>query len=453
MLADLLFSSSFHKRVTACFAGVALVFIFAPLLIQGTPVPYWFHDSFFNTLKIVENFRLKGFPTFDGVTPTNDFSPFWALVLYGLSAVVPVSSNAFFILVRFVLTIGFFLSLWLFNRLVDALGYQSEKEVRFLSSAFLMVLFFYSAHTGADAVWAIPVILINALCLLKALNNPSVFSGFVCGLSVSLCVLFRFDSIVFFLTALLVFYFQFNLKEPVTTKQALKILLGLIIGLIPLMAYADMEQTKFGSPVPAELLSWGKSQDTAPWRLMWILFFEPLRYLFRMPEGLILLLFPTLLLLLVAYVSFPWNEEKQTPKDTVFYALIWYPLVYLFGLAFLTFLTLPKYAFYPFAIGVPFALIFAASRIHSKIREEKKDFEIAQALRAWVVLGGLLIFLSVLQAIQISSEVYIPVVQTISEFTEQHPGRYAMGKGAGIISFLTKKDFVRLDGKAEDTEF
>ena len=167
---------SFKTRMNACFAGVILVFIFAPLLRQSIPAPYWFHDTFFNTLQIAENFREKGFPTFDGVTLTNDFSLFWGLILSGLSAVISSHSIVFFLLLRLLIGLALVASLWLFNKLVTALELQPTEEVSFLSSSFLVALFLYSGFTGSDASFVIPLLFASSLCLLKALKNPSFLS-------------------------------------------------------------------------------------------------------------------------------------------------------------------------------------------------------------------------------------------------------------------------------------
>ncbi|MBR4126496.1 MAG: hypothetical protein IKR09_02830 [Alphaproteobacteria bacterium] len=440
------FLCSFKARMTACFAAVVLIFVLAPLLFSSTAAPYWFHDRFFNTLQIAINFREKGFPTFDGVTLTNDFSLIWGMLLCGLSAVISPETAVFFLLVRLLLGAVLGVSLWLFDKLADALGFPFEKEVRFLTYSFLTALFLYVASTGSDAVWAIPCILLNSLCLLKALRNPSLKSGLAAGLTVSLCAFARFDGAAFFAAVLLVFYFQFNDKYPVSKKQALILFAGIVAGLIPLMVYADIWQTKFGSPVPAELLRWGKAQDTAPWRLLSIVFFEPVRYAFLIPQSIALITFPVALLLLVAYVSFPWQGQPQKPEDTIFYALIWYPIIYLGVLATVTFLTLPDYAFYPFTVGAPFALLFAAGKINAQISEKEKK----QARRAWVILGGLLILLSLGRVVKPQSAVYSRVVQEVAGFSGNHSGRYAMGVGAGITSFMAKTEIVRLDGAAED---
>ncbi|MBR1777702.1 MAG: hypothetical protein IJ752_03845 [Alphaproteobacteria bacterium] len=439
---------SFETRVRCCFAALILVFIFAPLLFRSVPAAYWFHDNFFNTLQIAENFRAKGFPTFDGITPTNDFSLFWGLVLSGLSAVVSSKTVLFLILVRLLLGLALALSLWLLNKLIDALCLEPTKEVRFLAFSALLAQFLYAAFTGSDAAWAIPCIFINALCLLSSLKKPSVLSGIVCGLSVSLCAFVRFDCAAFFLTALLVFYFQFNGKAPVTTKQALKLLPGLIIGLIPLMFYADLLQTKFGSPVPAETLSWGKAQGMAAWRILTVLFFEPLRYAIRIPQATALIPFPTILLALVAYTSFPWLEQEQTPKDTVFYTLIWYPIIYLAAIAIMTFIALPEYAFYPFAVGTPFAFVFAANKINTQIMEKEKN----QARLTWLILGVLFVLVAFSLAIKPRSAGYVHIADAVAEFADQHQGRYAMSFGAGFVSSIKDITMTRLDGMAEDLD-
>ena len=439
-------SLSFEKKMIFCFAGIIAVFTFFPLLIPSIPAPYWFHETFFNTLKIAENFKEKGFPTFDGVTPTNDFSLLWGLFLSGLSAVVSSETTAFFIFVRLILGLFLGISLWLFNRLIHGFELQPEKEVQFMSSSFLAALYLYSAFTGSDATLAIPAVFFSALCLLRALKNPTIISGIICGLSVSLCAFTRFDCAAYFLTVLLVFYFQFNGKEPITTKQTLILASGIVIGLIPLMAYADILQTKFGTPVPMELLSWGTAQNVAPWRFLVVVFFEPLRYMIRIPQTPALITFPIILLLLVSYVSFPWLGQKQTPKDTVFYALIWHPIVYLVSISVFTFITLPEYSFYPLAIGAPAALLFAANEINSRVQENEKK----QAKKAWLILSCLFLILALTVCTKSRAAFYRSITHTVSEFSDKHPGRYAMSTGAGITSFVTQKDFVRLDGMAGD---
>lgn len=439
-------SALFSKKgMTVCFAAVILVFSLSPIA-SAVPAPFWFQEHFFNTLKIVENARATGSFSFDGVTPTNDYSPVWAGILYLLSFAAPVHSTAFFVLVRLTIGAALAATLFLLNRLIDRLGYAPEPAARFLVTAFAAACFFYTGQTGAEAAPAVPCLYLSALFLLNALQKPSVLNGVLFGLSVSLAAAVRFDTLVFPLTAALVFYFQFNRKNPVTTKQLLKLLPAMAVGLLPLMIWADARQSAFGTPAPAELLSWAQSQDRAAWRLLIVLFVEPVRYIAQIPCTIVVVSFPVVLLLLTAYASFPWTGKEQTPADTVFYTLIWHPVLYLAGVGAMTYIALPEYAFYTLAAGAPAALLFATSRIDAQLTGREKNL----AQRVWTILGVCFCLISVFYATHPRSAFYEPVTRTVGEFTDAHKGRFAMGAGAGITAFETGADFVRLDGMAQD---
>lgn len=442
---------SSKTRMTAFFIGLILVFVCAPLL-RSIPAPFWFHEHFFNSLLIAENFINKGFPTFDGITPTNDFSLIWTAILAGLSTVAPSDSTLFFILVRAVIGIALGITLLLFNKLIDALNFKPEPQKRFLILSFLTTAFIYTGLTGSDAALAIPCVFFNALCLLKALRTPCFKTAFLLGFSVDLCAFARFDSIAFALTAVLIFYFQFNKEKPITTKQLLKLLPGFIIALIPLMIWTDTLQTMFGSPVPSGITGWANVQDHSPWQILTVLFFEPFRYIGQAPGALEALTFPILILGLTAYVSFFWKEQKLTAEDTVFYALIWYPILYLMIISAFTFIALPEYAFYPLAIGGPVALLFIFCGIDEKFLKKEENPERKKALLVWLILGFCFSCSSVFLSLLPRSAFYKSVTQGISEFTDKNPGIYAMSSGAGVSSYVTKKHFVRLDGMAQDQQ-
>ena len=294
---------------------------------------------------------------------------------------------------------------------------------------------------------AIPCIFFNALCLLRVLQKPCFKTAVFYGFSLDLCAFTRFDSIGFALTAALIFYLQFNKEKPITTKQLLTLIPGLIIALIPLMIWADTLQTMFGSPVPSGIVSWAKTQEHSPWRILTVLFFEPFRYIGQAQGALEALTFPVLILGLTAYVSFFWKKQRQSAEDTVFYALIWYPILYLMTLSAITFIALPEYAFYPLAVGGSVALLFIFCVVEEQLRKKEPT-----ALFVWFVLGLCFCCSAVFLALRPRSAFYEPITRVVSEFTDQNPGLYAMSGGAGISSYVTKKHFVRLDGMAQDQQ-
>lgn len=442
----------FETGMTTVFAAVILVFVFAPLLFPTVPAPYWFHERFFNLTTIVSNFRETGVFTFDGATPTNDFSPLYLLIVRGLSAMFTSVSTTFFIAVRAVIGLFAALTLFLFDRLSAHLAFKRAPAERFLPLSFLLAAELCFSASGSDVFLALFSLFLNALCLREALTNPTIKTGLFYGLSVSLAVSARFDAVVFFVTTLLVFYFQFNFKNPITTKQLLKLLPALFVGLVPLIVYIHLQQTLYGLTSPAEFAAATKAQDIAPWRIASVLIVSPLRHLLKSPISIAVLTFPTLLLGLTAYASFPWVEREQRPADTVFYSLVWFPILHLILLASVTYITLPEYAFYPLAVGAPAALAFAVRRIEDQLAENGKEKETSQARLAWTGLSVCFCVIALFSITRPRSAVYQPIIAAIGEFQSARPGHYAMGGGAGMLAWKTGAEVARLDGTAMDAK-
>lgn len=429
------------------FGVILLVFVLFPFFGGTAGLPYWFHDHFFNAVQIAENVRTLGFPTMDTLTPTNDFSPVWTLLLVLFSALAPVQSPLFFVLVLSALAGSAVLSLYLLNRLADVLGLPSSPAAAFFTNALFFAMFMRLAITGTDAVWAVPAVLAMALALFRMLHRPSFAAGLICGLSVFIAAAVRFDTLGFVLTGAFVFYMQFNGKVPVTLKDVFKFLPGFVLGLVPAAAILVLGSFAFGTPVPSSLQSWMKVQNIAPWNILTVLFWQPLRYFFKMPAAFALTTIPALIIITAAYATLPRTPRTQTPTDTVFYSLIWFPIIQLGLFAFLTYMQLPEYAFYPLCAGTPFALLYILDKIDGRL---ESDAERRQVNIFWNILGGLMLFLSLLVVSRPRIEAYRPVAETVREFAGTHPGIYAMGRGAGVSAYLSGMPFVRLDGLAGD---
>lgn len=434
----------------ASFGAIILVFILVPLIKtagDAAALPYWMHEHFFNTLQLVKNFRASGVPGLNPSAPVNDVSPVWGGLLLLFTSFGLSGGALFFLFVRTAVGIALVLSLYMLNRVLKALDLTPAPAAKFFIFAFLSALFLRSGVTGSDVVWAVPAVFLTARTLLKMMEAPSFKTGFLCGLSLLVCVLCRVDTLGFAATALLVFYFQFNGKVPVTTRGLFKFLPGLITGMLLPAAYLYYLYHTFGSILPATELSWTKAQNMAPWQMLIILFVQPVRYFAKIPTSFALVTFPVILLGLTAYNSFPWTQKEQTPKDTVFYALIWFPVLQLCVLAFTTYVALPEYAFYPLIIGAPTALAYATKKIDTQIEGEKEK---QQASLVWLILGLMLIAISIYTVSKPRSPAYRAVTEQVRSFAEKHPGTYAMGSGAGLAAYAADVPFVRLDGMAGD---
>lgn len=432
------------------FGGLILVFILFPLIKtagDSAALPYWMHEHFFNTLKLVENFKTTGIPGLNPCAPVNDVSPVWGLMLMLFSSVSDSHGIFFFMLVRTAAGAALALALYMLNRVLKALDLAPAPAAGFFISAFLSALFLRSGVTGSDVVWAVPAVFLTALAFLKMLEAPGFKTGFLCGLSLLVSVLCRVDTLGFTATIFLVFYFQFNGKNPVTTRGLFKFLPGLAVGILLPAGYLYFLYHTFGSVFPATELSWTKAQNMAPWQMLIILFVQPVRYFAKIPTSFALVTFPVVLLGLTAYSSFPWTQKEQTPEDTVFYALIWFPVLQLCVLAFTTYIALPEYAFYPVIIGAPVALAYATKKIDTQIEREKEK---QQACTAWLILGLMLIAIGVYTVSKPRSPAYRAVTEQVKSFAETHPGTYAMGSGAGLAAYSSGAPFIRLDGMAGD---
>ncbi len=439
---------SFYKHKNAFFCAVLCLFVIAPFFYEIENAPFWFHEHFFNTLVISRNFLSYGFATFDGVTLTNDFSPLWTAFLALLSFIFPISSPSFFIAIRFVLALGGALNLWLLNKLIKKLGYTLSSQSLFFVLSFQLALYLYIATTGLEYAPLIPALLLNALLGLIALKKLTFKSSFFYGLSFSLCVFLEFSAVCFFITTALVFYFQFDKKSPIPIKDFFKFLPPFILGCLPFLAWLFYQKYTFGFIAPSRCMSWSSVQEYAPWRIFSVLFFEPIRYFFSNFANLALISFSALLLGLVAHASFTWEKRIQTPKDTFFYTLIWFALFCLTLMAGFSYLSLPEYLFYPLSVSAPFALMFATNKIDTQIHEEEKQ----TAQKAWVILGFLLCIVATLIAIKPRFLAYKDLARAVQTFTKDYEGVYAMGSGAGVSAYLSEKNFVRLDGLAQNKE-
>ena len=144
------------------------------------------------------------------------------------------------------------------------------------------------------------------------------------------------------------------------------------------------------------------------------------------------------------------EAKDQKPTDTVFFSLLWFPLVQ-FGLfAFLTYVDLPVYAYYPIAVGAPFAVLFLFKKMIENMTDVQKE---QKQMRTFLpVLSGLTFCMALAQAVTPSSAGYLPITAAVKSFMRDNAGVYAMGKGAGITSYVTETPFVRTDGLAMDSK-
>lgn len=420
--------------IGASLCGLALLFFAVFPLTTGEQLPYRFHEHFYNTLEIAR-----------GHIVSNDFSPVWGGVLTGFDGWF--DGRSFFAAVYAVLLLSGAAFLFLLFKLLKKLDLPLTDGGKFAVAAFALAFYIKTAVSGTDAALAMPAVLLSALALLHALEKPRVLTGIAGGLAASAMLLTRFDTAGFAITFALVFYFQFNGKEPVSYKQFFALIAGLAIGVLPVAGYWLWEKHTFGAIVPMTVLGWTNAQGSAPWRMLQLLFIDPVRNMIHQPTAIVLVSFPVLLIALTAYHSFPWIKREQTPRDTLFYSMLWFPVFQITALALFSYILVPDYAFYPLGIGAPVALAYAINRISANIKEN--DFSLAEKI--WSAVGLCLTAVGVYTVSVNYDASYHTMTHALIPFAQAHNGRFAMGKGASVAAFAVNKPFIRMDGPAGDS--
>ena len=433
-------------KTVGLFFILTVLYTFYPLLTSKTPAFAFVHEHFFNTLQIIENFKTAGFPTFDFVTKTNDFSLVWAGILYLLSYVADIHTTSFFIVVRVITAVFGWTAAFLMNKLLKRLEFSPSDAALFLINAFFAAMYLEQATTATESCPAVLTVFLTAYAALNMLEKPCFSNGFLCGLAVCLSFLTGFDSMGFVLTFVLVFYFQFNGKVPVTLKDFFKFIPGLAVGLLPLYAWTAFSTFYFNSFVPPKILSWRTVQSVEPWNMFLLLVWYPIRYFKHMSTELITILMPLVACVLTAITSFPKEAKTQTPKDTLFLSLLWFPFLQFAIFSLFTYVDLPLYAFYPLCVASPFAIAFVFKKYVETLAD--KPDELKQMDIASYVLSGVLFLIAFGIFVRPLSAVWLKPATKINAFMQENKGLYAMGKGAGIVSYITHTPFMRIDGLA-----
>ena len=138
-------------KTVGLFFILTVLYTFYPLLTSKTPAFAFVHEHFFNTLQIIENFKTAGFPTFDFVTKTNDFSLVWAGILYLLSYVADIHTTSFFIVVRVITAVFGWTAAFLMNKLLKRLEFSPSDAALFLINAFFAAMYLEQATTATES--------------------------------------------------------------------------------------------------------------------------------------------------------------------------------------------------------------------------------------------------------------------------------------------------------------
>jgi hypothetical protein len=386
-------------------------------------------DDFFYYLRTAQNFAHGNGSTFNGITPTNGYHPLWFLIL---SAFSYFTSSP-----RLILALVALLA-WVASAATYRFAFQliASTGIRQLSAAILaswitlysLRLFFY----GMEVTLTIPLSL-AILCLLQ--NTDFWLRGMkqcsLLGLAISLLILSRLDTVI--LMALIAAFacFQPHLRSRIKVTH----LAGIALGLLPLAIYFYLNHHFFHVWLPisgmAKQLRLTHHPTLRAWKGLYLTKPNFLAVFLPIPLGIVL--YPLAM------------KHLSAIQKALYPATLLFPLVYFFVLCCVS--DWPIWPWYMYAqrpaVCMAF-VIFCAWRPFSRIIENT-----AVTVALLIVMVGF----AVASKWRIQEVAIYSAAVSIKEFSQTHPGTYAMGDRSGRVGYLLDQPLIQLEGLVMDKTF
>ena len=419
-------------------AGVYLVVLLARFFTHGDLYLSYFEDDYFYYLIVAKNIVLHGMSSFDGLRSTNGYQPLWQLLNTALYWIFG-DHRSFFIalsLLVFLLVAGTYRTL---RRTQILLGTSDGYG---LACALLSITFMGAiSRTGMEVSLTLFLLtLFWRRMLARPLEEQTPVDAILSGLLASGVVLGRLDaSLVVSLYALL------TLVRPRSTRQAaLRGVLYFSIGLLPIAVYFALNHSFFGTLLPISGVaknlksSWPPSDST-------------LRSLFQVRSVNLLLTWPSLVLgLLYALRHFDARskaEETGLAAQRVQLCVLLHPVLFYTVLSFTS--DWPIWSWYLYPV-VPVAALLGPAALPSW-----KLLQPQIVVQRLTIVVGFVCILTVAGMLShnFTERLLYQQAEEVQEFSQAHPGRYAMGGGAGVPGYVMTSTLVQLEGLMGDPAF
>ncbi|MEP7235584.1 MAG: hypothetical protein ABI778_09835 [Ignavibacteriota bacterium] len=393
-------------------------------------------DDFYYYYITAKHIVRGGSSTFDGLTITNGYHPLWMLSVIVIEILSFGDQNIFFLLFALICSLSAYISYSLVLKILRR-GFGDSAMI-YAAVVLASVSISWMSFWGMEITLAIPLML-NLIYRVQLKTNLSSFtSNYSLGFIASLLILSRLDSVLFVALVLLYLLYRAKFSGERTTRIVATFLAGSL--LVPLYLLSNYFFFGSFSTVSAQ----AKQLITHP-ALDLIVF----RNIWSMNDGLVAsILVPIALLVLWFYP----NQKRM--KDPILLSLI---LVYPFLFLILYRVFSDWYFFSWYGYAFPIANALALSIILNAAFE--KYLAKRSVVCAYIALGAVSFFLISSLAIRTIKGTInwqphpgsiIAHAQKIKEFTDKHPGVYAMGDRAGLTTYIINKSVLQLEGIISD---
>lgn len=408
-----------RKLVISYFIAV-IVFLFINFIkYDNLQLLAFFEDDFFYYLETSKNFLLYGFPSVDLQTPTNGYHPLWFLIITLLQ--IPFKTP---FAISFVITIITFISFtisFVYLQRIFFLFSKHQPTADYLSIITSSLFLIYFA-LGMEIILVMPLITILLYYLFNDENNPLKY-----GLLFNILFLSRLDTL--FLILLVYVYFVFKKNNIIKNKY---FYIPFILSLIYILSNVVFFDTL--SPISGM----AKQLKTSYWPV-----YSAIETVFilqrdRIIYGLIPFIFFVLNYLLIIKYS---NSKYKL----LFLLINTFPLIFsIFNAVFSGW----YYWSWYFYIFYPSIIIFFVLLIDYKVFD--RIFKIALPIASILII---LFYFHISRKSNISKTLFYENAIQVLDYEKQHPGIYAMGDRAGLISYLIESPLVHLEGLVMDKQY
>ncbi|MBB6144078.1 hypothetical protein HNQ77_002030 [Silvibacterium bohemicum] len=399
----------------------------------------FYEDDFFYYLKVAQNIAAHGVSTFDGIHLTNGYHPLWMVVMVGAFKIAP--SGGFYLLqaisVLSVLCVYWFSYLCL----------RMEQDwIKSLSGAVLLATFsVVLASTGMEVILTLPLVLLWIWYRLRPEFQWTNAQVVVWALLGSLVVLSRLDAAFLIL---LVFVLD-GLGQRFTLRQWVERGGIYTLGSWLVVVYLALNIWIFHSATPvsgkAKQLRWHHWPSLSSIKSFFFPLTERIHIELSVPGTIAAIC--VLMLLVVPALG------NRSPKRFLFFGLTAFPFFYIFLLSCLTDWPNGGWSWYDYIFVFPiFSFMFL-------FRWPGKRVFAALAV-AMVLLLNTAIAAKLLTQVpepggvakQGSYGVYA-TGKWLAEFSQSHPGNYAIGDRAGAPGYLMHEPVMQLEGLMMDAQY
>jgi hypothetical protein len=398
----------------------------------------YFEDDYFYYLVIAKNLVLHGMSSFDLIRPTNGYQPLWQLITTALYWVFG-DRRSFFVVVMllvFLLVCGTYRTL---RRTQAALGTANGYG---LACALLSITFMAAiSRTGMEVSLTLLLLaLFWQRMATRPLEEQTPAGAVLSGLLASGVVLGRLDALM-----VIAVYALLTLYRPTTTRSAaLRSLVYFALGLLPVALYFASNHYIFGTLLPISGLA---KNLKSPWNPS----ASTLKSLLKVRSVNLLLTWPACALGLLFALG-----RKETPAGVgpfdpagrrVQLCVLLHPVLFYTILSFTSDWQMWSWYLYPL---VPVAALLGPTALSHW--EALRPQIVVRAATLAVGCVSLITVVSMLKQNPTERLLY-QQAEELQEFSKTHPGRYAMGGGAGVPGYVMTSTMVQVEGLMGDTAF